>query len=267
MKRTLLNVVVVAIALMMTSETKVLAQRHVYNRMEFGGGNAWTFMGLELASMILNDAVNYPLSEATLRFGVPSSEYGNLNSMQGFDDWNKDRFVGASDDERSSDGVISFAARDLFSNIIVGDKIGYISDRQGFMNYCVYAAAYYNLQQLKLMHNRYDYSRLNTQRFQAGGGLMLIFGSIERKNRVILDAGLRYNIPLYFSGADIAGSSNDIMNKGLSSHYMFKYSMSSIMAVGATFDMMHYNLFKDESLVGSTSKITEFGITLSFLFR
>ena len=266
MKKMTFKVLMISSLLSLFTVQSIFAQRHFYNRLEIGSGNAWTFMTTEIVSMLLNDAFKSPMSEATLRMGVPSSERGNLYTVQGFSDYNKSRFVGNAKEENSN-AVIGFSLNELLSNIIVGEKFGYISDRQGFLNFCLYGAAYYNLAQFKLMHNISDYTKLNTQRFQAGGGLMLILGSIEKSSRVIIDAGLRYNIPIYFSGESIQGSTNDILNKGVSSHYMVKYSMSSLIAVGFTFDMMHYNLFKDESLVGNSSKLTEFGITLSLLFR
>jgi len=240
-------------------------KRHLYNRVELGGGNVWTFLGMEMVSVIANSVTHRPLTEATLRFCVPVSEYGNLNSFQGFDDWNYDRFNSDPDYEYGDDGFAKFKSENLFSNIIIGDKFGYLSDNLSSVNYCIYGAAYYNLQQLKLMSDYENYNAVSTQRMQLGGGFMLTFGSIESKSRIIIDGGLRYNIPLHFGG-DIEGKTNDMMNKGISSHYMFKYSWDNSVAVGATVDLMHYNMFKDETLCGSQSKLTEIGITLSILF-
>lgn len=93
-----------------------------------------------------------------------------------------------------------------------------------------------------------------------------IFGSIENKGRFIVDCGLRYNIPLHFGG-DIDGKTSEMMNKGITSHYMLKYSWDNSVAVGLTMDLMHYNLFKDESLCGNQSKLFELGIVLSVLFK
>lgn len=222
---------------------------------------------MEAVSIIVNQLAHKPLTEATLRFGVPISEYGNLNGYQGFDDWNYDRFNNDPDYEYGDDGFAKFKGKNLLSNIIIGDKIGYLSDRLSFVNYCIYGAAYYNLQQFKLMSDSENYNSISTQHLQLGGGIMLTFGSIESKNRVIVDGGLRYNVPLTFSSDNIDGSTNEMMNKGISSHYMLKYSWDNSIAVGATVDMMHYNLFRDESLCGNESKIFEFGITLSLLFR
>ncbi len=264
MKKIFLSAVL-AMAMMMPS-TQASAQRHLYNRVEIGSGNVYTFVGMEAASMLINHLVHKPLTEATLRFSVPVSEYGNLNSYQGFTDWNSERFCDAPDYSAGSDGVAKLDGRSLFSNIIVGDKIGYLSDNLGSVNYCVYGSAYYNLQQLKRMYDYENYNSLNTQRLQLGGGMMLIFGSIEKKGRFILDAGLRYNVPLYFSVDGEKFSTGDYMNNGISSHYMLKYSYDNALAVGFTFDMMHYNMFKNEIICGNESKMTEFGITISVLF-
>ena len=163
--------------------------------------------------------------------------------------------------------AFEFKGKNLLSNIIVGDKMGYISDNLSSVNYCVYGAAYYNLQQFKLMSDETNYTSLATQRLQLGGGAMLILGSIEKKFRFIIDAGLRYNLPLNFSGDGFTASTGDMMNKGVTSHYMIKCSWDNSVAVGATVDLMHYNMFKDVTLCGEQSKIFEFGITLSILLR
>lgn len=266
MKKTFLLSVVMALIMSLTAVAPAQAQRHLYNRVEFGGGNVWTLVGLEAASMVINQLTHKQLTEATLRFAVPVSEYGNLCGYQGFDDWNYDRFFG-EDHEYGDDGAVKFKGRNLLSNIIVGDKIGYLTDNLGFVNWCFYGSAYYNLQQLKVMESEDDYTNVSTQRLQLGGGVMMTLGSIESKSRIIIDGGLRYNVPLHFGSDGYEGSTGDMMNSGISSHYMFKYSWDNSVAVGATVDILHYNLFKDESLCGDKSKMVEFGITLAILFK
>lgn len=257
----------IAIVVMFLSVVPMNAQRHLYNRVELGAGNVWSFAGMTLISTIANQLAHRPITESTLRFCLPTTEYGNLNSYQGFEDWNHDKFIEDAENKSSNEDYIKADGRSLFSNIIVGDKIGYLSDLMGSVNYCIYGAAYYNLQQFKLMENSEDYTSICTQKIQLGGGLMCILGSIENSNRLILDAGLRYNIPIHFKGEGIDADLNDMMNKGISSHYMVKYSMGSSVAVGATVDIMHYNMFKDETLCGDRSKTVEFGITLSVLLH
>lgn len=267
MKKIFLVVFVLTISTNLMLVNPVQAQRHIYNRIELGGGNVWTFVGLEAVSMIMNQLSDKTLSEATLRFCLPISEYGNLNSYQGFYDWNSDQFIDDPEYAKGDDGYAKFSARNLLSNIIIGDKLGYLTDNLGAVNFCFYGSAYYNLQQLKLMEDYDEYLNLSTQRLQFGGGAMLILGSIESKGRVIIDGGLRYNMPLHFKGDEIEGSASDMMNKGVSSHYMFKYSWDNSVAIGATADIMHYNMFKNEGLCGKQSKMVEFGITISLLFR
>lgn len=267
MKKHVLLTIVMGIGLYMLPTLDVQAQRHIYNRVELGGGNIWTFMGLTAVSTVINQVVHKPITESTLRFCVPVSEFGNLNGYQGFEDWNYDRFRDKDAKEYGNNGFIGFGSHELLSNLIFGDKIGYLSDRLGFVNYCVYGAGYYNLQQFKRMYTIDDYNPVITQRLQVGGGLMLIFGSIESSNRFIFDGGLRYNLPLGFSADGHEGSANDMLNKGISSHYMFKWSWGNGVAVGATLDLMHYDLFKDKDFVGSTSKTVEFGITVTALFN
>lgn len=256
-------VIIMSVVFVMPTQAQ---SRHLYNRVELGAGNVWTFVGMETVSTIINTITHRPLTEGTLRFGIPISEYGNLNGYQGFDDWNYDRFNSDPDYEYGNDGFVKFKTRNLLSNIIIGDKLGYLSDNLSSVNYCIYGAAYYNLQQFKLMSDYENYDAISTQRMQLGGGFMLTFGSIESKNRIIVDGGLRYNIPLHFGG-DIEGKTNEMMNKGITSHYMFKYSWDNSVAIGFTVDLMHYNMFKDESLCGNQSKLVEFGITASILFK
>lgn len=267
MKRTRLLSLALAFITCVASVNTARAQRNFYNRVEMGGGNVWTFVGLEAVSMLINHVTGMPLTEATMRFGVPVSEYGNLNGYQGFYDWNYDRFINDPEYGEGDDGFVKFKGKNLLSNIIVGDKMGYISDNLSSVNYCFYGAAYYNLQQFKLMSDETNYTSLATQRLQLGGGAMLILGSIEKKFRFIIDAGLRYNLPLNFSGDGFTASTGDMMNKGVTSHYMIKCSWDNSVAVGATVDLMHYNMFKDVTLCGEQSKIFEFGITLSILLR
>lgn len=252
-------------AILLMPFTTVKAQRNFYNRLEIGAGNVWSFVAAEMLSMITNSVVKYPLSEATLRFCVPKTDYGNLNSFQGFDDWNfSDQFN--TDGEYGSDDFTKFNKNALLSNIIIGEKLGYLSDNMGNINFCFYGAPYYNLQKFKLMYSSDSYNTLTVHKMQLGGGAMIILGSIESNDRFIFDAGIRYNIPLGLS-VENRNVDRSAMNKGITSHYMAKWSYRNNAAVGFTFDLMHYNMFNDPQLCGSSSKIFEFGITLALMIR
>ena len=238
------------------------AQRHFFKRIEFGSENVWTFTATEILSVLINQCwFNYPLTEGTIRFSVPYTDNGNLNTFAGIKDFNND-----DDDSSGNYDFVNVKPKNLFSHLLGGVKLGYLTDYPGSFNWCCYGAAYYNLHQLKLMDGSDSYTRLNTQRAQVGGGVMAIIGGIEKDYRWIIDVGLRYNIPTYFHGNDIEGGCKDIMGKGLTSHYMLKVSLNNSVAVGFAFDVMHYNLFKDESLCGDSSKIFQFGISAMFCF-
>lgn len=273
MKHTYITrLVVTAIIIAQFTGVSAIGRRNLYNRLELGGGNVWTFVGLEFLSYGINALTGKPTSEATLRFACPASEEGNLSSFQGFDDWNYDKFHG-SDYEYGNSGFAGFKGDNLLSNIIVGEKVGYLSDNMGSVNYCIYGAAYYNLQKYALLaypNNKDDYTSLTTQRAQLGGGIMFTFGSIENSNRIIIDGGIRYNIPIGFGSSGYRTydySTSEAMNKGISSHYMFKYSYDNSIAVGFTLDIMHYNMFKTTALCGNSSKTTEFGISLAIFVK
>lgn len=252
-------------AMMVFVPSTIFAQRHFYNRIELGAGNVWGLAGTALISTIINGLAHKPLTEATYRVNVPYTEYGNLNGYQGFCDWNHDCFTDDPEYWKNNTDYVKFSGRHLLSNVIIGDKAGYLSDHLGSLNYCVYGAAYYNIHNFKLMENEEDYTNLTIHKAQLGGGIMLILGSIEKGKRFILDGGIRYNIPIHFSSEVASGSVSDNLNSGISSHYMFKYSCNNSVAFGVTLDLLHYNMFKNENLCGDKSKLVEFGFTVSLL--
>lgn len=263
MKKNFLLSVVMALIMSLTTVAPAQAQRHLYKRIEIGTGNMWSFIGTTVISAFVNTAVKYPLVDVNMRFSSMSSDYDNLQGLDNVS-YDYDSENGEEYDAYKAE-YAKFDARHLFNHLIGGVKIGYLTDKQGFFNYCAYGSAHYNLRQLKLMDGD-DYTRLNTQRLQVGGGLMLVMGSIEKKTRFIVDAGLRYNIPAYFSGDDIEGGCSNL-NAGLSSHYSFRVSWNNSVSTGFNFDMMHYDLFKNEDLCGDKSKIYEFGLTITLLFK
>ncbi len=240
--------------------------RHLYSRVELGSGNAWSFLSEGLIAIVANELIHYPLFEATMHVAVPNSEYGNLNTLAGFDDWNTP--YEDYDNEHEYYGFAKISAKNFFADITAGGKIGYLSDLMGSFNWCAYGSAHYKILQFRQMSDIENYTRLNTQRFQIGGGMMMILGNVEKNNRYIIDAGLRYNIPAYFgiSRIDIEGTSSDFMNSGISSHYKIMWSYKAQTSLGIYGDVMHYNLFKNQTLCGSKSKVTELGFTMAIMF-
>lgn len=258
-KKITLSLAFVLLISMLSVSNPVMAQRHFYKRIELGASNVWGYFGTTLVGVMANHWTKMPLIESSLRFGFPSSEYGNLK------DYNFSHQRDENGNLVDKGGYAKFNAKNVFGHVLAGGKMGYVSDYAGSLNYCLYGAAYYNLRQFNQLNDDIS-TRINTQRTQLGGGLILTFGSIEKNTRIIVDAGLRYNIPVYFSADGYDGGCNYNMNKGISSHYSVKYSYRGGFAVGLTLDMMHYDMFKNEDICGSSSKVYEAGISCIYFF-
>lgn len=260
----------ITFALLILANCPMTAQRHFFKRIELGASNASTDVALLAVATLVNSLAKQPLIETQFRASKVSSDE-DLNNYEGvFNDntilerigtWGNyytesDEYKATSSEYFKTDNV------HLFNHITAGVKLGYLSDYQGSVNYCIYGSAHYNTRQLKQQSLAL---RHNVQRLQIGGGAMLVLGSIEQSTRYIIEGGLRYNIPAYYSNTQDIGRS-DMVNAGLSSHYGFRLSFSSGIAVGLQFDCMHYNLFKDESIAGKKNKIYEGGLIAIFLF-
>lgn len=254
MKKQLSKYLSTALILSIISANSVTAQRHLFKRIDVGTDNGYTYMMEVMATSMINVATKSPLTEPCWNFGIVSAD-GDMKLYNSFDSDNGD-----DPDKESLPEALKPTAHNLFSNISAGGKIGYISDLKGSVNYAVYGSAHYNFRQLKA---GFDLANQKTSRCQYGGGILLSFGSIESSTRFIIDCGLRYNIPLSYSGS-VEGSHKDILNKGLTSHYSMKLSLGGELscAIGLGFNCMHYNLFKDGSLAGHKNKIHEIALTI-----
>lgn len=256
MKKNVLKWICCTIVLSLIASNSVLAQRHLFKRLDLSTDNAYTWIMAVTASTIVNVATESPLVEPTWNWGIVSYDR-DMKLYNTFDSDNDN-----NSEEASTPEALNPTAHNLWSNISAGGKIGYISDFRGSVNYALYGSAHYNFRQLKA---GFDLANQKTSRFQYGGGVLLSFGSIESSTRFIIDCGLRYNIPLSYKGS-IDGSYKNVLNKGFTSHYSVKLSFGNVggtsLAMGLGFNCMHYNLFKDESLVGNKSKIHEIALTI-----
>lgn len=261
----------IVIALVVFGSCPTMAQRHFFKRIELGAANASTDMAVLTLATLINSVAKQPLVEAQLRASKVSSDE-DLTNYEGFFDAetiiNKidtyGKYYGEDIGNYRSSNSEYYKTDDvhLLNHLTAGIKLGYLSDYQGAVNYCIYGSAHYNTRQLK---QESLYVRHNVQRLQIGGGAMLVLGSIEQDVRYIIEGGLRYNIPAYYSNTRSIGNS-DMLNSGLTSHYGFRISLSSGIAFGAQFDCMHYNLFKDERMAGRKNKIYEGGLVMLLLF-
>lgn len=254
MKRTIFRNVCFTILLSSVLVSPTFAQRHFFKRIDVGTDNMYTYMMAVMGTAIVNVVTESPLSEPNWNWGIVSSDetvklYNSIDSE-------KDE-----NGEEKLPEAFNPTAHNLWSNLTAGGKFGYISDFQGSVNYALYASAHYNFRQLRTE----SYSGLvnqKTSRAQLGGGFLLTFGSIENNTRFIVDCGLRYNIPVGYNGS-LDADYNDVLNKGLTSHYSAKLSFGDLgLAVGLGFNCMHYNFFKDESLAGHKNKIHEIALTI-----
>ena len=253
MKQNVLKWICCTIVLSLIASNSVLAQRHLFKRLDLGTDNMYTWIMVVTASSIVNVVTESPLVEPTWNWGVVSSD-GDMKLYNTFDS-DKDN----NSEEASFPDALNPTAHNLWSNLTGGCKIGYISDFRGSVNYALYGSAHYNFRQLKA---GYDLANQKTSRFQYGGGFLLSFGSIESNTRFIIDCGLRYNIPLSYKGS-LDGSHKDVLNEGLTSHYSAKLSFGDLgLAVGLGFNCMHYNLFKEPNLAGYKNKIHEIALTI-----
>lgn len=255
MKKTFFLSLTIAILLNTVLANSVFAQRHLFKRIDVGTDNYYTYLMTMLGTGIINAVTESPLVEANLNWGIVSSDQTIklYNSMASEKDENG---------EEELPEALNPTAHNLWSNLTAGGKIGYVSDYQGSVNYALYASAHYNFRQLRTEEYN-GFVNQKTSRAQLGGGFFLSFGKIENNTRFIIDCGLRYNIPVGYKGS-LDANYNDVLNKGLTSHYSAKLSFGDLgVAVGLGFNCMHYNFFKDESLAGKKNKIHEITLTIS----
>lgn len=258
MKRTL-TLSLLSVLILSVVPVQIQAQRHLYKRVEIGFANGWMSVAGTALSAIVNTSINYPLVDSQIRFSGTSSD-GGLKNYEGIID--EETVYDEYGQAVSNGDYFKFDSRHLFNHIMAGGKIGYLTDKRGFLNYCVFGSLHYNLRQFQ--EENYDINH-NTQRIQAGGGVMVVMGSIEHSTRFILEGGLRYNIPLHYGNSEGWGETS-MLDTGLSSHYQAKVSFSNAFAIGLQFDCMHYNLFKDTDIVGEKNKIYEGGLVVTLLF-
>ncbi len=72
----ILSEITIVVVLIVVGTVQGFAHRNFYNRIEFGAGNAWTFVLMEGLSMTLNQITDKPLSEATYNTAAKSNRFG-----------------------------------------------------------------------------------------------------------------------------------------------------------------------------------------------
>lgn len=230
MKKTTL---IVALALL---GMKMSAQ-HFYHRLDVSTSNIYTFVAANLATAGLN-----ALTDDMLFDNAYSYTYYDLSP--------------SSINKKTKD-IAGLTARDLFSDVMVGAKLGYQSFKPGNFNWGVYGSAHYKINQFGTEVSD-AVTNHNIQKAMVGGGLMFTLGNIESNTRVIIEAGLRYDIPLSYKGS-FGTKTKDVLNSGISSHYAIRFGGTSrLQGIGLYADIPHYNALR--SAVGRNLKMYHFGI-------
>ena len=235
------TMLVVLLMICMTAST-LRADDHVYFKGDLSSANMWmTFLNMGITTLINNQTNEYT--------------YNNV--------WN---FGGVNSNPENMHG---FKLEDLFSLYGTGIKIGYKSDNFGFFNYAPYGSLHYNV-------NCFDIETVTSTDFhftkyentihnaQIGGGVNLLLGSVESNIRFNIDAGIRYNIPLYYKG-ELANSVSDL-NSGI--HYVIgttlvggrKWMKKVGLSIGVVLEFSPTRTFKNSDIFDSSHyKYLSFG--------
>lgn len=218
--------------------------QHFYHRIDIGTNNIYTFVASNLITAGLNAATNDMLFDTSYNYS-----YLDLSANESVKTKNYD--------------MLGLTARDIFSDVRIGTKLGYQSFNFGAFNWGIYGSVHYKLNQFKTQVEGIDvFTKHNIQKLMLGGGLMMILGSMENNTRVIIEAGLRYDTPLSYKGG-CGGETNDMANSGLSSNVSIRFGGTGwLQGLGLYADIPHYNMFKSGGLYFSNPhlKMYSFGI-------
>lgn len=220
------------------------AQRHFYHRLDVGSSNIYTFA----LSNIVTGYTNYLTHDILFDNSYVYTLYGGKTQGEKI--------------RTSPYSPIGITARDLFNDCFAGAKIGYQSDFAGFFNWGIYASAHYRINQIK--SDVYDHIDKQCERFQyvkPGAGILFTFGGLENPVKVQCEAALRYDLPIGYSGL-LGNSCNEVLQKGISTHFAIKVGGYSSFSAGLYADICHYDLYKNLPS-GSHFKPYSFGITLT----
>lgn len=174
-------------------------------------------------------------------------------------------------DNLSSD----FSLKSIFNDIGTGIKLGYKSEKsESFFNWATYGSLNYRLNQFKIQlpeenSPRLTYYKNAIHRIQIGVGIKATFGGMYQNIRVSIDFGLRYNIPIAYSG-DLSDGTK-LLNSGMSPIYTFtifgghKWMKNIGLALGLWYEHGNYKLFKQNDRFDNTPyKLRSVGINITW---
>lgn len=218
------TVFLLALGFMLAGQAK--SQSHLYYKLDVGTNNIYSFAISNLATGWLN-----ALADRMLFDNAYSYTYLNDIENNGY--------------KIKQYSITGITARDFFSDITTGAKIGYQSASPDAFNWGIFGSAHYRVNQFKTsLNGSDDVIHNDVQRLLLGGGVLLSFGNIESKTRLTFEAALRYEMPLSYKGN--YGNGIGLLNKGLSSHYAVRVNGSgALQGLGIYADIPHYDFFKD----------------------
>lgn len=212
--------------------------QHVYYRLDIATNNIYTFAVANLATAGLNRLANDMVFDNAYTYTY-LQKTGNSEGLT-----------------NKGYNVVGLTARDLFSDVTAGGKLGWQSFNPGSFNWGVFASAHYRLNQYKTtIANVEDIVHNNVQRALFGGGVLFNIGDVESSTKVIVEASVRYEIPIHYKGASSLKTS-DMLDSGLSSHYAIRINGNGFLqGIGIYADIPHYKLFKKSGATYGTPNI------------
>lgn len=230
----------ISVLLLFAGTSSLSSQRHFFHRIDVGSSNIYTFVVSNLLTGFGNYLTHDMLFDNAYAFTFFNGQYDDENI------------------KTKMSNPIGIQARELFNDAFAGVKLGYQSDRPGFFNWGIYASTHYKINQFRAKFPiNDDYHAEQVQYLKSGGGIFVTFGSIKTKIKTQIEAALRYDIPLNYSGTFGKGKEN--LAKGLSSHFALKLGGYSWISGGLYADINHYDLYKETSHI-SKFKLRSMGI-------
>ncbi|MEZ3576406.1 MAG: hypothetical protein K1W01_02810 [Muribaculaceae bacterium] len=238
----LIILLVVVISSVMSSTAQVF-----YHRIDVTTGNLYSFVASNLISAGLNYISQDRLLDTSFGYTVYDSSYpGATIKMKDY----------------SRTGI---TMRDLIADSSYGVKLGYQSFYPGVFNWGIYGSAHYKINRFKM-----EYSDLlmpqNIHRLQLGGGILLSFGSIDSAAKAVIEAGIRYNLPVRYKGS-WGVDAGSVLEKGITNHYSIRFGGFGVLqGVGLFAEIPLYNLVKSNAIFpGLKFKPYTFGITYTIM--
>lgn len=222
-----------------------MCAQHFYYRLDVATSNVYSFVVSHLATAGLNTLVDGMLFDNSYTYTY-MQKTDNIRSM-----------------DVNGYKVTGLTARELFGDVTTGAKLGYQTYFPAMVNGGIYGSAHYRINQFKTIESGHeDIYRHNLHRLLLGGGLFFTIGDIESSTKWVVEAGIRYEMPMRYAG--IPGMRMaDALNKGLSSHYAIRINGNGVLqGVGIYADIPHYSLFTEmgKQVVGSNLKMFTFGV-------